>query len=135
MEKIKVGLSMCTRWTDPPIVILTGVVGSILLALITSILLTYYYGITTAATTAIITLITAKVFYEFVYLRTEEAPTSKYIEFKDNSLKRKFSNRRIPISILYENYIRGKLDFKVDVLQALWKRDEYVSYRLTGEYF
>lgn len=124
---------MATRWSDPPIVILFGVVGSLLGFLFVIGFATYFFGILTGIGCAVGIPVVVKILYELVYLKTETAPTTKFIIFNNKSLERKFANRRIPMAILYESYINGDLDFKGDALETLYQhRDEFVSYRITG---
>ncbi|EDO39046.1 predicted protein [Nematostella vectensis] len=55
---------------------------------------------------------------------------SKYVKFNDPSLEKSYSNRKIPIYVLYESYADGKLDFKMEPLQALEHRNEFTTYEL-----
>lgn len=60
-----------------------------------------------------------------------ELDIDSYIVYKDAALKAEYSNKRIPIDALYEAYFVGKVDFKDDLLQALYKRQHYTNFPIT----
>jgi cyclopropane fatty-acyl-phospholipid synthase-like methyltransferase len=58
-----------------------------------------------------------------------------FLEYKDAALKAEFSNARIPIETLYEAYFAGKVNIKGDVLDALYKRQQFANFQLTPQHF
>ena len=54
----------------------------------------------------------------------------RFIEFRDESLAEKYRNRKIPMRELYEAYADGKLDFKMDILEAFEHREQFTSFEL-----
>ena len=82
-------------------------------------------------------LLVFPVFSAFMYfLSWSENPESScdstpYVEYLDSGLKRKYTSRKIPIQKLYEAYMDGKVDFKVDTLTLFEHRAEFCSFRFT----
>jgi len=60
-----------------------------------------------------------------------------YVEFNDDSLRRKYADRRIPMATLYEAYFDGDVDLPEDdeIYDLLEDRDLFVKYWLTPEHF
>lgn len=56
---------------------------------------------------------------------------SRFVKFNDPSLAAKYSQRKIPMLVLYEAYADRKLDFKCDVLEALENRHHFATFELT----
>ena len=54
-----------------------------------------------------------------------------YIVYNDETLKTLYSNSRIPIETLLEAYMVSKVDFKIDLLQALYQRQKFSNFTLT----
>jgi cyclopropane fatty-acyl-phospholipid synthase-like methyltransferase len=54
-----------------------------------------------------------------------------YIEFRDPVLKAKYSNKKMPIEEIIEAYFDEKLDFKMDVLEAMEHRYDFATFRFT----
>lgn len=128
MEKIRVGWSMSTKWSDPPMVLMFGLIGILLTILGSSIALAVYTEVYFAVIPFLVSFIGFK-----LYMRTGKANTAKYLIFKDAGLKAKYSKNKIPISTLYENFIRGKIDLNGDCFEILEHRDEFISYKITRE--
>ncbi|HEV8244167.1 MAG TPA: hypothetical protein VGP93_00225, partial [Polyangiaceae bacterium] len=59
---------------------------------------------------------------------------SDYVVFNDPKLERRYSTRRIPMSVLYEAYFDGDLDINTDVAEFIAKRNLFVDYKLTKEH-
>ena len=66
-----------------------------------------------------------------LYLMCGSAKTDTHLTFVDDSFGATWSGKRIPMDVLTNAYIEGKVDFNGDLLDALRHRDEYVSYRPT----
>ena len=71
----------------------------------------------------------------FNYLSTvsrnqRSSQIESFIEFKDESLKRTYFGKFIPMQVLYEAYADDKLVFRSDVLKSLEYRERYVAFRL-----
>merc|ERR1711988_512989 len=128
MEKIRVGVSMSTRWTDPPILLIAGILGTPVVLSVAS-----YYLATLVHIAAVPAMfLSLVIYYNYVYLPCGPANTSKYIGFKDEALRKQYGNARIPIVTLYEAYLDDKLEFNGDVLAILRDhRDDFVSYKPT----
>jgi len=74
--------------------------------------------------------------YSYVYLATglcDNAERAKHLVFNDERLGNRWSGRKIPMDILIEAYIEGKIEFKKNTGSdhSLLHRDLYVSYRPT----
>ena len=65
------------------------------------------------------------------------AALTDYAEIHDKELRRKYADRRIPMSTLYEAYFEGKIDLPDDegIYDLLEKRDLFVKYWLTPKHF
>lgn len=64
-------------------------------------------------------------------LGTEGSRVSQYISFNDEALAKTYANRKIPMHVLYEAYGDGKIDFKMDPLQALEHRRDFATFELS----
>ncbi|MGM0559064.1 MAG: class I SAM-dependent methyltransferase [Myxococcota bacterium] len=62
---------------------------------------------------------------------------SDYVEFRDDSLRRKYADRRIPMATLYEAYFDGDVEIPDDegIYDLLENRDLFVKYWLTPKHF
>lgn len=128
IEKIRVGWEMSTNWTDPPMVMIFGIIGGIVLNIAVLITVALTVGVMYIPVFPLIQYL----WYNFVWMRAQPAQTSKYLTFNSASLAKRYSNARIPMSFLYDHYIAGDIDFKGDVWVTLDKhRDEFVNYKLT----
>jgi len=58
---------------------------------------------------------------------------SNWISFRDEGLKRRYSNSRIPMNTLIESYLDEKLDLKDDLQELMRKKELFVNYRLTAD--
>jgi len=56
---------------------------------------------------------------------------SNWISFRDQQLKRRYSNSRIPMNTLVESYLDEKLDIEGDLQELMRNKDLFVNYRLT----
>jgi cyclopropane fatty-acyl-phospholipid synthase-like methyltransferase len=127
-EKVKVGLSMANKWTDSTAVLILFIPFTVVVTPFLNWFLWTRFGL--AAVAAQYALLYAA--YEYAYLSTPAAETSKYVAFSDAALAARWSTRKIPICILYESYCEGKLTFKKDLLETLEQhRDEFVDWRPT----
>lgn len=64
-------------------------------------------------------------------LGTEGSRVGQYLTFHDEALAKTYSNRKIPMHVLYEAYGDGKIDFKMDPLQAMEHRKEFATFELS----
>src|SRR5262245_48764257 len=58
-----------------------------------------------------------------------------HISFNDAKLERKYRNKAMPITTLYEAYFDGDLDIPGDIFAFLEDRNSFVRYSLTKEHF
>jgi len=127
-EKVRVGLSMANNWTDSTAVLILAIPLTVGLTPFVNWLLWSRLGLWAVAA-QYAALYAA---YSSVYLQTEAAETSKYVDFKDPALRARWASRKIPICILYESYCEGKLAFKADLLDTLERhRNEFIDWRPT----
>src|SRR5258708_22283472 len=56
---------------------------------------------------------------------------SNWISFRNEQLKRRYSNSRIPMNTLVESYLDEKLDIECDLQELMRNKDLFVNYRLT----
>lgn len=128
IEKIRVGWEMSTRWTDPPMILIFGIIGGAVFNIAYVVLAAMYLGL--VYTPALVVL--EYLWYNFIWMRAQPANTTKYITFNDAGMAKAYSNARIPMSTLYDAYIQGKVDFVGDVWVTLDQhRDKFVTYKLT----
>lgn len=97
MEKIRLGMEMATRYSDPTFVIIVVCLGGVIFNTVGVLALAYKFGL--LAIPAVFAL--EWILYNFVYMRPRRAPTSKYITFNDAKLERNYANYSIPMSTLY----------------------------------
>lgn len=64
-------------------------------------------------------------------LGTEGSCVNQYITFHDKSLEKTYGKRKIPLFVLYEAYADGRIDFKMDPLQALEHRKHFATFELS----
>ena len=53
------------------------------------------------------------------------------LTYKDPAMAAEFGNKRIPIETLYEAYFVGKVDIKGDLLDTLYKRQQFCNFKMT----
>ncbi|MEY4508024.1 MAG: hypothetical protein RLZZ450_146 [Pseudomonadota bacterium] len=58
---------------------------------------------------------------------------SDYVLFKDPKLAARYTNKKIPISTLFEAYFDGAVDFRGDIFDMLAHRHNFVSHDFTPE--
>jgi cyclopropane fatty-acyl-phospholipid synthase-like methyltransferase len=58
-----------------------------------------------------------------------------HVVFKNQKLAKRYANRPIPISVLYEAYFDEDLDIVGDISEFLRKRNQFVKYSLTPAHF
>ncbi len=75
--------------------------------------------------------------FVYVYSRIADASESTPLDidsnltYNDAELKAQFGNKRIPIETLYEAYFVGKVDVKGDLLDVLYKRQQFCNFHIT----
>jgi cyclopropane fatty-acyl-phospholipid synthase-like methyltransferase len=155
MEKIKLGLQMATRWSDPTAVLIF-MVGGTLIAGLGSIAATSYgiyqyqqndknleqvLELFTKCPALLIPFIIPLVMYMswcIYHSGDTGVETEKYVVFNDESTRATYKNRRIPIAALVDLYVNGKLNFNPECEGGdCWKvlefhRNEFVNYKITG---
>lgn len=62
------------------------------------------------------------------------AKLSDHVIFNDEKLSKKYKNTEIPMSVLYESYFDGDVDFKGDVFDFLSERQSMVKYTITRQH-
>lgn len=58
---------------------------------------------------------------------SEQSPKYKwedYLDIKNEKLKRAYAGKRIPMETMFEAYMNGDIDFKIDPLKVLWLRND-----------
>ena len=145
-EKINLGLSMASKWTDPAMLLIY--VGVIMGWTVVTVSLCAYEMITHKQSKGevwhgadgfvsfLVAIYILRLLYNSVYLNTGPAETTKYIDFADTAngraLKAKFSKSRIPIVTLYDSYFNLDLDFKGGVYEVLKdNRYDFIAWRPT----
>jgi len=161
MEKLFIGYHMSTRWTDPPIMLMSiipyaagciGVSGFSAAQLyrevskvkfdanrIVDLLKSDSSKFAWLVAGVVGPYLGTRLWWNTLYhpWGTEGVDTCKYVTFKDASLHNHYKNRRIPICELYELYIEDKLDFNSaceggDCYKILeYHRDKFVNYKTT----
>jgi len=136
-EKIGCGLAMANRWSDPPsqIILFTAlVVPGVAVA---HVLVAMYVSIFAAPLVSLACFL----YYHYVFLITPPADTEKYLEFKDEALKKRWGKCKIPMHLLVEQFLLDKIAFKtkivvedkvqeLDLVDLLWNhRDEFIDWR------
>lgn len=121
---------MSTRWSDPPI-ILMGITASVPALIGGTWMLAKKFGYGYAAAVPAI-IYTG---YHYIYCNTPKADTTKYLEFKDAALQKRWGKNKIPASALYEAFVEGKVSFKGDTLDLLRERAAFICYRPTFSVF
>jgi len=125
-EKIGVGFTMSNAWSDPTAVLILTLAGGIPTLIIVELYLLFFYGPLYAAVIPAVLIFC----YHFILMDTEAADTTKYLEFKDNALKKKWGKRKIPMHMLVEHFLDDRIAFKGDVYEILnTHRDEFISWR------
>lgn len=138
MEKIAVGWSMATRWTDPPLVIMaiTFIPPLVAISGAVAIYLNFcedenlklYIGGWLAGLFAFLTIV-----WKMYINWTGSCDSSKYITLKSDSVAQ-YATSRIPIATLCDEFLEGNIDFNGDVLDILENhRNEFVNYKLTWQ--
>jgi sphingolipid C9-methyltransferase len=59
---------------------------------------------------------------------------SDHVIFNDEKLSKKYKNAEIPMSVLYESYFDGDVDFKGDIFDFLSERQSMVKYTITRQH-
>eukprot|EP01061_Rhynchopus_euleeides_P042998 TRINITY_DN7502_c0_g1_i1.p1 TRINITY_DN7502_c0_g1~~TRINITY_DN7502_c0_g1_i1.p1 ORF type:complete len:450 (+),score=215.37 TRINITY_DN7502_c0_g1_i1:72-1421(+) len=127
MEKIQVGYSMATRWTDPPM-LLMAMIPYLVLSLLWEVYFLFQLDLLMMGLLPAVSY----VLWNFVYHAPQTADTEKYVIFKNNDLKKLYSKQKIPMCEFYELFIEGELSVKGDMLEVLDKhRDEFLNYKTT----
>jgi cyclopropane fatty-acyl-phospholipid synthase-like methyltransferase len=54
-----------------------------------------------------------------------------YVEFHDDSLRRRYARSKIPMATLYEAYFDGAIDLRCDVRELIRDRNDLVKYTIT----
>eukprot|EP01064_Diplonema_japonicum_P020197 TRINITY_DN2931_c1_g3_i2.p1 TRINITY_DN2931_c1_g3~~TRINITY_DN2931_c1_g3_i2.p1 ORF type:complete len:447 (+),score=100.34 TRINITY_DN2931_c1_g3_i2:52-1392(+) len=127
MEKVKIGYSMSTRWTDPPMM---------LTAMIPGILFMIYWSLSSLLNLDLVSLIApfaiGYVLWNFVYHKAEPADIEKYVVFKNAELKKTYGGRKMPMVEFYEHFIDGEIELKGDCLEILQNHhNEFLNYKTT----
>lgn len=149
MEKIKLGLNMSTKWSDPPIMIMIMVI-SALLGGVVSIASTSYAGYRyyTEGTSPfdmpelvsipfIVPLVLYVVWSVYHSGDNVNVDTRKYVVFHDRGVEATYCNRKIPMAALVEFFVNGKISFNKNCEGGdCWKvlqfhRNEFVNYKIT----
>lgn len=71
--------------------------------------------------------------FSYIYDVCDSVPfdSETYLVYNTIELKTLYSNKRIPIETLYENYMKGDVDVKGDLLEALYHRQSFSNFHLT----
>lgn len=158
MEKIRIGIEMATRWTDPTMVLIFLIPVALIYLGGTAFLAYNFYTNHAAAVITngvlpvddllqVFLLELAKVplptfilwfFYNYYhgFFEDPSIDTSKFVTFRDPSEARYWKHRRLPMCQVYEWYIKEQLDWNPnceggDTYKILLKRDEFVHYKTT----
>jgi sphingolipid C9-methyltransferase len=133
MEKIRIGISMASKWTDPTMQLIMVVPSGVAVIAATGALI--YHGHYLYSS---LPILTTSLLYKYVYHGGDEGvKTTDYITFHDKSLEKLYANRRYPMCELYEDYMDGKIAFNSNVEGGdCWKvlqfhRDKFVNYKVT----
>ena len=59
---------------------------------------------------------------------------SDYVVFHDKKLEKKYANKPIPMSTLYEAYFDGAIDIPGDIYELLEDRNSFVKYSITFDH-
>mmetsp|Transcript_59101 Transcript_59101/g.109204 ORF Transcript_59101/g.109204 Transcript_59101/m.109204 type:complete len:467 (+) Transcript_59101:123-1523(+) len=134
VEKILCGLIMSTTWIDPPMQLMYGILGVPVCVLLLSLGIWRTLGLMFSLAWVGAWAIGAYIWFTQVYLEDGPAPIDKYIEFKDPATEKKWSGRRIPMTLLGDLYLDDKIAFRGDVMKIVREhRNEFVNYKLTTE--
>lgn len=149
MEKIKLGLNMSTKWTDPPIMIMvmvfSGLVGGIVSIASTLFAVYRFYTEGTrpldmpelVAIPFIVPFVLYVVWSVYHSGDSTNVDTTKYIVFHDQGLKATYQHRKIPMAALVEMFVDGQISFNPNCEGGdCWKvlqfhRNEFVNYKIT----
>lgn len=157
MEKIQIGISMSTRWTDPPMLLMTALPYAGVCIGVTGVNAWGLYKLASSSNFDIAQILKSDLAIKLAagtvgpYLfswawwsglyhgfGTEKGvDTSKFVKFKVPSLAKYYKNRRIPMCELYELYIEDKFDWNEqceggDCYKILeHHRHEFVNYKVT----
>eukprot|EP00960_Hanusia_phi_P077710 768732-Hanusia_phi.AAC.4 len=159
MEKLRIGIAMSTRWTDPPMMLM-GIIpyaGTAIGISAYHAVQLYKFAAASNFSTSIFQgdelnksavllagmlgpYVLTRFLWDVVYhgLGTEKGvDTSKFLTFKKESLARYYKHRRIPMCELYEMYIDGHFDWNEsceggDCYKILqYHRHEFANYKVT----
>ena len=137
MELVRLGIAMTNDWNSPPPILITSVVSSVVI----TVLELYFCYLTLMGSLPLwFPLLPPLVIYglvEFVLLDTPPANTKKLLKFTPGTkFEKRWSCRKIPVSIFVEHYMAGDVDFiNDDVYGALQRHNEWLSYRPTPTLF
>jgi len=125
-EKIGVGLTMSRRMTDPPIQIMIGLLGMIFSLGYGEYKIYHDVGPAYCA----LPLVILYIYYQISWLSTPPADTEKYLEFKDQALKKKWGKNKIPMHILVEEFLVDNIAFRKDCYETLANdREAFIDWR------
>jgi len=132
MDKILLGWSMSTRWSDPPIQLLGCIIGVPVTLTASFLPLGKLIGFQAALALDASIILGMVAWFFFVYHADSPAQIDKYVEFKDPATQVRYTGKRIPITDLVELYLQDKVSFRKDIYEVLLNhRDEFVNYKLT----
>ncbi|KAJ9440840.1 Sphingolipid C9-methyltransferase 2 [Diplonema papillatum] len=127
IEKVQVGLSMSTRWTDPPMMLI-AMIPYVIGLLLWALYFLYSFNLLIAFAPHVVTY----VLWNYVYHKPEPANPEKYVIFKTIELKKMYKNQKIPMVEFYEHFIEGEIELRGDCLEILKNhRNEFLNYRTT----
>jgi len=64
----------------------------------------------------------------------EACDWSKYLDITDAKLKATWTGKKIPIAIFVDNYLKNKIDIKIEPMELFWKRYEVFRFCFTTEH-
>jgi len=128
LEKVYVGWEMSTRWTDPPMILM-----GLQLAFVPAMIWMNIY-LTLNGMFHFVPILNGAVwaYWNFVHHAAEQCDSDKFLEWHDAGMKKTWHNVKVPISILWEAFMDGKVSFKGDLFVLLEQhRYEFCNFRLT----
>lgn len=155
MEKIKLGINMATRMTDPPIMLI-ALVATVIIGSLASIATTAYAGYRFYNNQEqftpisehicdfpelVVPFLVPLVFYlgwSIYHSGDTGVDTGKYVVFHKESVRATYYNRRIPMAALVELFVNGDISFNPNCENGdCWKvlefhRSEFVNYKITA---
>jgi len=127
LEKVRVGWSMSTNWSDPPM---------LLMCLIPYCIIMIYWAVKCLFALKFVMMVAPSVIsfalWNFVYHAAEPADIDKFVIFKNTALAKTYAGRKMPMCEFYELYIDGEIDVKGDMYEVLDQhRNEFLNYKTT----